>query len=142
MSTAENEAIVRRWLEEGWNQGNLAVVDELFAAGYVLHGTNGSRTLSPEQIKRIFVRNRIAFPDLHLTIEDMIAAGDKVVTRWTARGTHRGEFRGTPPTGRPVTWTGITIERIANGRITEAWDHWDELGLLRQLGAIAAAEVK
>ncbi len=136
MSTAENEAVVRRWLEEGWNQGNLAVVDELFAANYVLHGANGSRPLGPEQIKRILVRSRIAFPDLRLAIEDMIAAGDKVVTRWTARGTHRGEFRGILPTGRSVTWTGITIERIVDGKIVEAWDNWDELGLLRQLGTI------
>jgi predicted ester cyclase len=77
-----------------------------------------------------------AFPDLHFTIEDQIAEGDKVVNRVTARGTHLGDFRGIPPTGKQVTVAGITIDRIAGGKLVESWTSWDFLGILQQLGVV------
>ena len=81
---------------------------------------------------------RSAFPDIQFTIEDLIAEGDKIVTRYTARGTHRGDLQGIPPTGRQVTVTGIIISRFANGKFVEGWLDFDALGMLQQLGVIPA----
>ena len=90
----------------------------------------------PEAVKRGVTSRRTAFPDIHVTIEDMVAEADKVVARLTFRGTHRGEFKGIPPTEKEVIWTGIWIYRVANGKFVERWHNYDLLGLLRQLGAI------
>ena len=79
---------------------------------------------------------RSAFPDMQLTIEDQIAEGDKVVTRWTARGTHQGELMGIPPTGKQATVTGITVGRVANGKFVESWSNFDALGMMQQLGVV------
>ena len=81
---------------------------------------------------------RTAFPDLHFTIEDQIAEGDMVVTRWTARGTHKGSFQGVPATGREIRLMGTDIDRMTDGKVVECWAHVDELGLMQQLGAIGA----
>jgi predicted ester cyclase len=81
---------------------------------------------------------RAAFPDLHFTVEAQIAEGDMVVTRWTARGTHRGKFQSVPATGRKIRLAGTDIDRIIGGKVVECWAHVDELGLMRQLGAIEA----
>jgi predicted ester cyclase len=101
--------------------------------GEEIHGRQG--------IKQFYGMLRAAFPDLHFTIEDQIAAGDRVVTRWTANGTHNGEFQGISPTGKQITIAGIDIDRLANGKVVECWPVADELGLLRQLGAIPAPEL-
>ncbi len=87
-----------------------------------------------EAAKQFDTMLRGAFPDIHFTVEDQIAETDKVVTRWTARGTHRGQLMGIPATNRSVTWAGITIHRIADGRVAESWVSSDALGLMQQLG--------
>jgi steroid delta-isomerase-like uncharacterized protein len=125
MSTATNKAIVRRLWDEVWNQANLAVAGEIFDPAYAEH-------------EKAFVPIwRSAFPDTRHTIEDMIAEGDKVVTRFTVRGTHHGTYMNIPPTGKSITVTGIWIHRLMDGRIVEGreWGEGDWLGLLQQLGA-------
>ncbi len=129
-----NKRLVRHAVEDVWNRGNFAVVDELVASDVVIHAS--SEIHGPEGIKQFFAMLRQAFPDLHVTIEDQIAEGDRVATRWTARGTHTGAFQGMPPTGTPCRFTGIAIDRIANDKTVECWTNADELGLLHQLGAL------
>ena len=131
----ESKNLVRRMYEEVWNEGRLEVIDEICAPGYVGVGPYGDER-GPESVKRGVTSRRTAFPDIHVTIEDMVAEADKVIARLTFRGTHRGEFQGIPPTNKEVTWTGIWIYRVANGKFVERWHNYDMLGLLRQLGAI------
>ena len=138
--TIVNKTLVRRWFEEVWNQGREETIDELFSAngiGYGLGDTDvplrGPREFKP------FVRNlRGALPDLRMTIEDIIAADDKVTVRITVEGTHNGGQLGVAPTGRRVRIAGLVVVRIANGQIVEGWNSWDQLGLLRQIGALPA----
>jgi predicted ester cyclase len=123
-------------MEEVWSGGNLAVLDEIIAPEYILHGAADPTTPpGPEGARRITAAFRDAFPDLQGVIEDLIAEGDRVVCRWTARATHQGPFAGVAPTHRPVTLTGIEIVRVVNGQIVEGWDEVDLLGLMEQLGA-------
>lgn len=137
----QNKQLVRRAVEEVWNRGNYAVVDELVANDFVIHASTPEEEIhGPEGAKQYFVELRQAFPDIHFTVEDQIAEGDRVVTRWTARATHTGPFHGIPPTGAQGAITGIDIDRIANGKVVECWVNLDELGLLQQLGVIPAAE--
>ena len=131
----ENKAIVNRLGEEVWDKGNLAVVDELVAPDFVGYGPGRGITRGPEELKQTVARMRAAFPDIHFTVDDEIAVGDKVVTRWTGSGTHKGEWRGVSPMNRKVTFTGIAIRRIADGKIVERWVNADQLGMMRQLGA-------
>ena len=114
MSTEEHKTITRRFVEEPWNNGNFAIFDEVLAPDYVLH-PDGNRQV----LERAITQFRTAFPDLHLTIEEMIAEGDKVAYRWTARGTHQQEFGGIAPTGKQIHASGITMLRFANGKIVE-----------------------
>ena len=148
MSTEHNKAIVRRFLEEVQNQGNVAAVDELLAPNILLHFDFPSDVPVPtelqlglEEIKQDFSQFRTTFPDFHFTVELQVAEGDLVVTRGTARGTHTGEYRGLiykgiPPTGKQVTWTETWIWRIADGKFVEFWSNEDDLGRLQQIGAI------
>lgn len=133
-----NKAQVRRVIEEVYNRGDLALVDELAAGGMVIHAATGD-IVGREAVKRYVAALRTGFPDLHVTIEEQIAEGDRVVTRWTARGTHDGVFQGLAPTGRPACVTGTDIDRMADGRAVECWMQMDELGLMQQLGAVPAA---
>ena len=136
MSTEENKANVRRGFE-AVNQKNLAVFDELLTPDIVVH--NASTTNQGlEAYKQVLSMYMTAFPDLHFTIEDMIAEGDTVVVRYTTRGTHQGNFMGIPPTGKQVSGTGIFIDRIVNGKAVEQWINGDDLGLLQQLGVVPA----
>ncbi len=137
MSAEENKAIVRRAWEKVINQGNLAAADEIFAADYVYH-TPGSPDLHglEEGVKQPVSMQRTAFPDIHFTVEDIIAEGDMVAHRWSAIGTHRGEFMGIPPTDSQVTMTGIVFSRISGGKVVEDWAVSDMLGLLQQLGVV------
>ena len=135
MSTEDNKALVRRAIEEVWNQKNLAIVDELGAADYVFHNPT-MKTHGLEQYKQLVTMYFSAFPDVHITIEDQIAEGDKVVTRWTARGTHQGAFMGIPPTGKQAVLTGITIDRFEKGKAVETWNNADDLGMLQKLGVV------
>jgi predicted ester cyclase len=132
----ENAAVSRRLVEEGWSQGNLSIVDELVDAQAVGHDPSlPEEVRGPEGLKRQISMYRAAFPDVHFTIEDEVAQGDKVVLRWTARGTHRGELMGLAPTGRAAKVTGVTIDKIADGKVVESWVEWDNLGLAQQIGA-------
>jgi predicted ester cyclase len=125
VSLEENKALVRREQEELWNHtGNLDAAEELFA---------------PEQAeaaRQEAADFRQGFPDVVSTIEDLIAEGEKVAARWRARATHRGEYVGVPPTGREVEFTGISVYRIEGGKIAQSWTVEDELGLMRQIGAV------
>ncbi len=133
----QNQTLMRRGIEEVWNGGNFDVVDELIADDFVGHQPP-LENHGPAGVKRYFAMLREAFPDIHFTIEDQIAENDRVVTRWTARATHLGTYQGIPATGKPGIVTGITINRIANGKIVEGWTNLDSLGMLQQLGVIPA----
>src|SRR5918993_542982 len=118
----DNKALVRRWLEEVLTQGTLERAGDLFASNYVLHDPSFPRNVyGPEGVKQYVAVYRFAFPDARFAVEDQIAQGDRVVSRWSARGTHRGEFLGIVPTGEEVTVTGIEFDHVAGGRIEEAW---------------------
>jgi steroid delta-isomerase-like uncharacterized protein len=136
MSVEENKALSRRSFEEVWNQGDLAAIDELYDAHQVAHGLGVEIPAGTAGLKQFVTMYRTAYPDTHFTIEDQIAEGDKVATRWTATGTHRGELFGLAPTGKRVTVTGMALSRIANGKLVETWNHFDALGQLQQLGAV------
>jgi len=139
--SANNKALVHRWFEEVWNQGREATIDELFAPDGVTRGLGESdaEVRGPEQFKIFFFNLRNSFPDMHITIEDAIAEGDKVVVRTTIAGTHLGDGIGVPVTGRRIRIAGIFIIRVANGKLIEAWNSWDQLGMLRQIGAVPLA---
>ncbi|HLJ32459.1 MAG TPA: ester cyclase [Ktedonobacteraceae bacterium] len=137
MSTEQNRAHDRRFVEEVWSQGNMSAVDEVLANNYILH--DPSRTIhGPEGFKQFVSMFRSAFPDLHMTIEDQIAEGDKLVRRFKVHGTHQGELQDIPPTGKQVTVSGILISRYENGKLAEDWSNFDALGMLQQLGVIPA----
>jgi serine phosphatase RsbU (regulator of sigma subunit) len=129
----QNKARFRRYLEEAWNQGNLDVVDEIFDR-YVSHQPDGSvLERGPEDVKRFVGEFRSAFPDLHLSSEEQIAEGDKVVSHGTIRGTHQGEFRGMAPTGEEMAIEGMAVFRFSSeGKVVESWDSYDQLSLMRQ----------
>ena len=125
MSTAENKVFATRILEEFFSQGNLNNIDELFSPDIVVHDPD-KELHGLEQVKEGIARLRIAFPDLHYTAEDMIAEGDKVVTRWMAKGTPQIEFAGIKPAGKPVTVTAIHIHRVRDHKLVE---HWEAINL-------------
>ena len=135
----QNKALVRRAVEEVWNGRNFANLSAFVASDIVIHATLPEGKIhGPEGIQHFYGALHNAFPDLHFTIEDQIAEGDRVVTRWTATGTHTGAFQGIPPTGTRFKLSGIDIDRIAGGKVVECWPNADELGLLQQLGVLPA----
>jgi steroid delta-isomerase-like uncharacterized protein len=138
MSTEENKAVARRELEEIFAaKGNLDAAEEIYAPDYVSHQPAGGEDLhGPEAIKQFAAGVREAFPDLEITIEDQIAEGDKVVTRFRTRGTHQGELWGIPPTGKKVEITNMTMSRIEGGKMVEEWPAPDRLGMMQQLGVM------
>ena len=135
MSTEQNKALLHRLVEE-WNKHNLAGVDELFAPDYVCHGSGVIPDIDLAGWRQLIPALWTAFPDQHYSLEDLIAEGDKVVSRYTLRCTHQGDFMGIPPTGKQVSFTGIEIDRIEEDKIVESWFSSDLLGFLQQLGAI------
>jgi predicted ester cyclase len=129
MSAEENKTVVRREQEELWNHtGDLDAAEELFAAG------------AAEAAKQEAADFRRGFPDVISTIEDLIAEGDKVVARWRSRATHQGDYMGIAPSGKEVEFTGISFYRIEGGKIVQSWNSEDQLGLMRQIGAVAESE--
>ena len=137
MSAEENKAVARREIEELYARGNLDAAEEIYAPNYVGHDPTSGDIRGIEGAKHFAATYRQAFPDLQPTVEDQVAEGDKVVTRFSARGTHQGETEEFgPPTGKRMEITGITIERFADGKIVEDWTHYDALGLLQQLGLV------
>jgi steroid delta-isomerase-like uncharacterized protein len=126
---------------EIWNYGKLAVADEIFAANYVNHEpASPDFGTGPEGVKRTVTLYRNAFPDLQLVIKHMLETEHFITTRFTSRGTHRGDLRGIPPTNRAILVEGIVIHRISRSRVAEAWVVWDALGLMQQLGVIPTLE--
>ena len=137
MSAEQNKALARRVLEEMFNKGNLDVADELLAPDYVDHDPAMPEDIhGPEGFKQYVGAYRSAFSDLHVQIEDQVAEGDKVVTRWTGTGTHDGELAGIAPTGKRLTLPGMEIVRISGGKLVEGWEGYDSMNMMRQLGAI------
>jgi len=135
----ENKALVRRGFEE-LNKQNWAILNELSVPDYVWHQPGRPKPLTREETEQFERTLWAAFPDGRLTIEDMIAEGDKVVTRYTWRGTHKGDYLGIPATGKEVACTSISISRIAEGKVAEEWEEFDALGFMVQLGAIPPIE--
>jgi len=139
MSAGELKAIAAREYQEMFSRGNLDVADEIIAADYVGHDPAlPDLVRGPEGLKQAAAGYRAAFPDLSVMIEQQVAEGDTVVTRWTARGMHQGELFGIAATGKQATVTGISITRFAGGKAVEDWTSWDALGLMQQLGAVPA----
>ena len=135
MSTEENKAVVRRVIEEAWNKGDLAVADEVIDTNFVFHAA-GQEFKGPEGLKQAVTIYRTAFPDFHITIDDMVAEGDKVASRFTVRGTHKGDLMGIVPTGKQVTITGTVFNRFVGGKEVEARASMDQLGMLQQMGVV------
>lgn len=135
----ENKGIARRAFEEVYGNRNPDAADEIYAPDFVDHDPAAPEemTRGPDGVKQQAAMYSGAFPDIQMTVEEQIAEGDKVVTRWSAQGTHRGELMGVPASGNQVTVSGITIARLADGSIQEEWTNWDGLGLLDQIGAPA-----
>ncbi len=133
MSTEQNKTIVRRLFEEVM-KGNLTIADELIAAEYAQHSVFGIPD-GREGFKQFFTNFAAAVPDAHFRLEDVIAEGDKVITRWIVTGTQTGTLQGIPPTGNRFSMTGIDIFRLNEGKLVEHWDSVDQLGMLKQLGA-------
>jgi predicted SnoaL-like aldol condensation-catalyzing enzyme len=136
VSAEENKALARRWFEDLFNAGNLEVADEIIAPEHVNHDpTLADIPPGPEGQEQVNLY-RGAFTNVHISVEEQLAEGDKVVTRWSASGTHQGELMGVAPTGNQVTITGLTINRLSDGKIAESWSNYDALGMMQQIGAI------
>ena len=136
MSTEENNVIARRWYEEGMNGHNLAVFDKLYAPDFVEHMPVGPSAQSREEARQFLAGVFTALPDLRITIEEMIAEGDKVVARYTTTGTQTGDLMGIPATGKQIKTTFFDILRFKDGKIAEHWFESDRLGMMQQLGVI------
>ena len=137
MSDARKQT-ARRFLEDVFTAGRFEVADELVAENVVDHdpALPGGQVTGIDAVKELVTGYRAAFPDIRMTVEDQVAEGDQVTTRWKAVGTHDGDFWGMEPTGKQATVTGITIDRFDGDRIAESWTNWDTFGLMVQLGAI------
>ena len=141
MSAQENKAIVRRMLDELFNQGNLHLTEEIIAPGFVEHDPNMPEEVrGPEAFREYVSAYRSAFPDMHIAVEEQVAEGDLVATRWTGTGTHEGELSGIVPTGNRVRVAGMDISRISGGKIAESWSNYDMMGLMVQIGVIPSPE--
>lgn len=133
--TDRNKALVRRWIEEGFNQRSVMVVDELFGERFAVNG----HVIGRDGLKQSMSRHLAGFPDLHVTIDEILAEGHQVGIWYTVEGTHRGEFEGIPPTHKPVKWFGFDLLSLEGDRISEGRFVSDSLGLLRQLGATVSS---
>ena len=136
MGIEGSRAIVHIYFEQLWNQGNLDVADSIVTPNYVLHDPNflfGDLN-GPEGLKQFVRVNRTAFPDIHFSIEDQIAEGNKMGTRWVATGTHDGIYMGIAPTGNRITVAGFALHHLEGSKIVEEWVNYAALDLLRQLG--------
>jgi steroid delta-isomerase-like uncharacterized protein len=132
-----NKNVVRRLFEEVWNKGNLQVTDELFTPNYAQHDASTPDVgRGPDSEKKRATLYRTAFPDIRLTVEDIIAEGETVVARWSCRGTHKGDLNGIAPTGKQFNVTGVSVARFTNGKMSEGFVNWDALSLMQQLGVV------
>jgi steroid delta-isomerase-like uncharacterized protein len=137
MSAEENKAIMRQYFEGAWEQGNLELLDELLAPDYVNHNpATPEMPTGPEGVKGVVSMFRSGMPDLKVVIEDMIAEGEKVATRYTLEGTHEGELFGVPPTGQRLSIKSMTVERVVDGKVRDHWRVTDNLEMMQQLGVV------
>jgi steroid delta-isomerase-like uncharacterized protein len=135
--SVDTKAIVRRLYEEVWNKRRLEIVHEIISPSHAINDPHlAGSAVGPDAYKRVVTQFIGAFPDLHFTVEDVIAEKDKVVVAWAIAGTHKREFRGIPPTNKKVSIAGITINHITNGKITDSDISLDYLGLMQQLGVV------
>lgn len=134
----ENKALVRRVLEESFSKGTVDVLEEVLAEDFVAHAPSepghGAETQDRERLAEEIERNREAFPDMTFTVEELIAEGDSVAVRWSARGTHQGELMGLEPTDKEISLKGMNFLHVKDGKIAEDWVLWDSLGMMQQLG--------
>jgi steroid delta-isomerase-like uncharacterized protein len=142
MSVEENVKLMRRWFKEVWNEGKTQTIHDLFAPDGVGIGEHedGRPLRGPSEFVPFVERIRGAFPDINVVVEDAFGADDKVVLRWSATMTHRGDHLGMPASGKSVRISGITIARIRDKQIIEGWDNWDQLGMLKQIGAYESSQ--
>lgn len=137
-TTEKNKELVRRVLEEGFSKGNVDVLEEVLAEDFVAHAPSepghGEESQDRERLAEEIERNREAFPDMTFMVEELVAEGDTVAVRWSARGTHEGELMGMEPTGKAVTLRGMNFLHVEDGKIVEDWVIWDSLGMMQQLG--------
>jgi predicted ester cyclase len=137
--TEANKALVRRYMDQVWNAGNLSVLDELDSPNLKRYMSAAAAPIDAAGQRQRLVGLRTVFPDISITIDDLIAEGDRVTVRMTARGTQKVAFMGIPPTGKPVTVTAIDIIRIENGKFVEHWGGPDTMDLVQQLGGVVSA---
>ena len=138
MSVKEIKSLERRWMKE-WNKGKaaaMAAIDELFATDFVEHGGTGEDAVGIKGYKQSVSDVYRAFPDINITIDDMVVEGDKVAVRFTFSGTHKGKFMGVPPTNKKVKMWGLYIDRVAGGKFVESWTRYDTLGLMKQISNV------
>ena len=136
----ENKALVRRWFEEVWNQGRADAIDEMFDENGIAHGLSddpANPIKGPSNFRPFHTLFRQAFPNMMIVVEDVVAEGDKVAARCSVRARHEGDFLEKAATQAPVEFTGITIVRIDNGKIVEAWNNFDFMTMQRQIGLLA-----
>ena len=136
----ESKVATRRLIEGLFNTGNQEIADEVLAADYIDHSPSHPDLPSPENLKRAVGEWRVAFPDTHNVIEDMVAEGDKVAVRWTTHATHRGEFMGIPATGNRIAVTSFGIFRLSGAKIVESWDTFNVLEMMQQLGITSLSD--
>jgi steroid delta-isomerase-like uncharacterized protein len=137
VSESDNLATLRRYYDEAVNKGNLAVVDEVIAEGYISHHNDPAHLPpGPAGVKAFITMTRQGFPDLALTVDQAFAEGDQVASMWTMDGNHTGEWFGTPATNKHARWSGVVITRFEGGKIAEDWYNFDQISLLQQLGII------
>lgn len=135
----ENRALIHRWFEEVWNKGRSEAIDEMFAENGVAHGLadeSGKELRGPVDFRPFFEKFRSAFPNIQVVVEDTVTEGDKVAARCTVRGQHQSDSLGFAATNQPVEFTGITIVRVSQGKIVEAWNNFDFMSMFKQLGAL------
>ena len=137
--SGENSALIRRWFEEVWNKGREEAIDEMFAEDGIAHGLSdesGEPMRGATDYKPFFRKFRNAFPDIEVVVEDTITEGDKVAARCTVRGKHQSDSLGFAATQKPMEITGMTIVRVRDGKIIEAWNNFDFMTMFKQLGAL------
>jgi len=142
MSVEENVQLMRRWFNEVWNEGRTQTIHDLLASDAIAIGEleDGKELRGPADFVPVVENLRGAFPDINIVVEDVFGAEDRVVLRWSATMTHRGDHLGVPATGKVVRLTGITIARIRDRKIIQGWDNWDQLGMLKQIGVLGTTQ--
>jgi steroid delta-isomerase-like uncharacterized protein len=141
--TESGAALLRRWFEVVWNERREDLMQEISAPDVAVHGSSGPNHVlrGLDAFREMYRKLRRAFPDIHFTIEEAIGERDVAAVRWTARGTHAGDDLGLPATQKRVEITGTTFARIKDGKVVEAWDNWDMLGLMNAIGQVPHTSV-